>query len=713
MADRYCIVLILLLAVTSPLTAQTSTVLADTVPYKVGHYDINKQTKVYQIAARLNVNPHTVVMLNKFRNIYQDLYPGTRIKIPIYPKGYVYEPEKVVIYKNADPDSVASVQLNSTTEETESYNPYIYITADEARERIPLVDAYIELNESMLQGVLASIDTLLAADDNVVTDERNIQEMLLKMKRARDKVLLLPRLEYLRDSFQMEIIKLKKDRLQLVRVISPTPQAQTFTDINRLTSSELASPPNITHDTVEKLNIPVPLSLTPEPVVQNIPEFTDTITEANRIEKNDMKRIEVRRNERKKTKYRQQFPIDTVIVYDVTPTLSPKPEPEKKKLPEIQLVKRGDYWDTARAILPVDTSLFTRPLTLPHDTQIALKVHVPNTLDTVVIKPIKNVRIKTDTAVISGGASVKRNREPEDMLRIVTDTAAVPNKISTMTNTLAINKIISKSERQHSNNPDTAHRVENTTSKDTIKIPSTILPPPIKKRSVAEMALASADSVRRIKAEFFYRRAKKAIADKNFRNAEQYLIKSIELYPGYYDAWFAKAEMEDMFGANAKALKSYQTCVQIDSSKPLLHHKMGLLLLRMNRKSDAFNSFEKAISLNPRFIQAFMERAQLYSEWKKYDLAINDYSRVIDLDSKYHFAYKQRGQVYLLTRQYANAIEDFTRYLALEETDPAAYYYRGLARIGNNDLLNGCMDLSAASSMGYTAAEKAIKKSCQ
>ncbi len=39
------------------------------------------------------------------------------------------------------------------------------------------------------------------------------------------------------------------------------------------------------------------------------------------------------------------------------------------------------------------------------------------------------------------------------------------------------------------------------------------------------MAMASADSVRHIKAEFFYKRAQKAMGEKNFRNAEATVFK--------------------------------------------------------------------------------------------------------------------------------------------------------------------------------------------
>ena len=69
--------------------------------------------------------------------------------------------------------------------------------------------------------------------------------------------------------------------------------------------------------------------------------------------------------------------------------------------------------------------------------------------------------------------------------------------------------------------------------------------------------------------------------------------------------------------------------------------------------------------------------------------------------------------VKLLNKNFAEAADDFTRFLIFEETDPSAFYYRGLAKLGNNELLDGCLDLSKSAEMGYAAATKAIKKSCE
>ena len=221
------------------------------------------------------------------------------------------------------------------------------------------------------------------------------------------------------------------------------------------------------------------------------------------------------------------------------------------------------------------------------------------------------------------------------------------------------------------------------------------------------------DTIQNIKSQFFLKRAQKAIADKKNKLAEEYLNKSIELWNNNYEAWLTLADQESLFGSPAKALKQYQECARIDSSKPELSYKIASLYLQSKKKTEALQYFTKTIQLDPKYTIAYMGRASIYTDFKKYDAAIADYDKALQINKNYHYAYKARGMVKQLNKQFSEAVDDFTRYLFFEESDPSAYFYRGLAKIGNNELLEGCLDLSKSAEMGYAAAEKAIKRSCE
>ncbi len=668
------------------------------VAYKIGKYDIKKTEKVFSVAQKLHVDPELIVKLNKLRNIQQDLVPGQRIKIPIYAKGYKYEQQQVVIHKAVDADSAQMALLYADAEkDLLAPLPETFFDPEEDRTRLMLIEAQLELNQAMMQGLQASFDSLNVADTTKV-DEKNVQAMLRRMKRSREKALLTPYLENVRDSLTQEIAKLIDAKKVVEARVNPS------------------APPVITRDTVVSASDTIIYAT--KTYADNRPSETTVATVIIKDEPQaqaDVTVAESRKFEKKAKRAKQYYGLDTVIIYDL-PSTAMKPAPEKNHAKQpvsekgqwdtaraIDPLQQKSHWDTARAITSVTDSL-QRKLKMTdvkNDSTVALKIKVPNGSDSIVIVPIvkkkpapvatKNtVEVKTIDSV---RATAKVIAEPNST-RVVQASAPDTTPVHPMVDSAIVTNAISI-EKQ----------------KETTNTPTVI--PPVKRMGVGEALLASADSVKRIKAEFFYRRYQKAMSDKNFRNAESYLHKAIELSPKYFDAWFALAEMEAMFGTQQTALKSYQHCATIDSTKPKLFISLGNLQTKMKRKSDAYNSYNRALTLNPNDVSALMARASILMDWKKYRDAIIDYDKVVQLNRAIQYAYKARGQAKFLNKDYAGAIDDYTRFLIFELTDPSAYYYRGLAKISNNELADGCMDLSNAADLGYPAAVKAIKKSCQ
>jgi LysM repeat protein len=228
MKSAFTLILLLALTATCGLFAQQK---SDTIPYKIGSYDIKKQQTVLSVANKLKVDPKTIVRLNKLRSIQQDLVEGQRIKIPVYPKGFVYEADKDYNPVMPKLDSAQASLIYSDTVKArpapvqEVIVPTLpAIDKEEAEARLMMIDAITELNEAMLQGVKASIDTLNAEKEFVV-DDKNIQVMLIRMKRARDKVLLMPYLEHIQDSLTKEVKLMQEEKAYIVNLLNPQPIA--------------------------------------------------------------------------------------------------------------------------------------------------------------------------------------------------------------------------------------------------------------------------------------------------------------------------------------------------------------------------------------------------------------------------------------------------------------------------------------------------------
>lgn len=427
-----------------------------------------------------------------------------------------------------------------------------------------MVDATLELNEAMLQGVKASMDTLNLPENTSPTKDKDMQTALIRMKRARDKALLMPYLQHMQDSLTNEVAILKIEKEKLEGMLTPATQVQP---VEIKTQTLVSKKDTLVFET--KTNV---TSGETETVVKNI-----TTNEVIVINEN-MTKAEKRQSERKLRKYKDLVPLDTVFVYDMGPAI--KPEPELKKVPVT-------------------------------DTSTELTAHV---------KPDKEQPKKND-----------------------------------------------------------------------------------KKVSAKQMT----------KAEALLKKAQKEMEVANYPAAENYLQQSLQLQPDYYAAWYELAQMDAATGFTSKALKEFEKCVQIDSTLPDLHYKMGLLYLKTNRKKEALQSFNKTLVYNPSSVEALMQRAAIYSDFKRLFDAIRDYEKVIQIDKTYYAAYRARGIVKMSFRLYDDASDDFTRYLIFEPEDAESYYYRGLCHLANNEMADGCIDLSVASQKGHALAKKVVSEKCK
>jgi tetratricopeptide (TPR) repeat protein len=494
---------------------------------------------------------------------------------------------------------------NSDTKPVQPNAQQAPIDMKEIELRMMMVDAMLELNQAMLEGVKASIDTLNLPENELAPKTKDMQTSLIRMKRLRDKTLLMPYLEHIQDSLRTEIKALTAERKNLEKTIHPLAEIK---------------PVVLKPDTLFALND------TQSSQISTITPNTQPDNNTVVINTDNEPKPEAKKSDKRKKKNKDFYVSDTILVYDIG-TMQPEPEIAPP-------VSKINY---------ADTSILSRPA---DDTSYALKIKLPNSNDSLVIKPIKN----------------KNKTKAELPVVIIGDT--LPEK----------------------------------TTESIADLSPTAIPE---------------DSLPIIKAQFFLKRAQRAITDKNYKNASQYLEKSIELNPSYYDAWFAKAELDATNGSETDALKEYETCLKLDSTQAQVYYGLGNLYNKTKRKTEAHQAYDKAIKLNPGYVDALMARAMLFRDMKRYLEAIIDYNKVVKAEITYYKAYRERGICRIAIKDYENAADDFTRFLIFEPNNGEIYYYRGMARIAVNELMDGCLDLSTALEKGYKDAEKAIKKNCE
>jgi len=160
----------------------------------------------------------------------------------------------------------------------------------------------------------------------------------------------------------------------------------------------------------------------------------------------------------------------------------------------------------------------------------------------------------------------------------------------------------------------------------------------------------------------------------------------------------------------------------------------------------ALQNYSKAIEANPKFDDAYFNRAKVYDDLKNIPLAIKDYSSSIQLKPgadaynsrgwdydqsgdiksamhdyneaillapKYIKPYFNRAAIYTGTGNISAAIGDYDTILKINANDQYAYYYRGNAYFTTKDTVNACNDWKKAAELGNENALSLLGKYCK
>jgi tetratricopeptide (TPR) repeat protein len=112
---------------------------------------------------------------------------------------------------------------------------------------------------------------------------------------------------------------------------------------------------------------------------------------------------------------------------------------------------------------------------------------------------------------------------------------------------------------------------------------------------------------------------------------------------------------------------------------PMAYYNRGVAYERMGQYDKAIEDYNRAITLNPNYVEAYCNRGGTYEKMDQYDKAIEDYNRAITLNPNYIETYYNRGVTYEKMDQYDKAIEDYNRAITLNPNYIEAYYNRGVA----------------------------------
>lgn len=133
------------------------------------------------------------------------------------------------------------------------------------------------------------------------------------------------------------------------------------------------------------------------------------------------------------------------------------------------------------------------------------------------------------------------------------------------------------------------------------------------------------------------RRLKEGIDNINmgkWTEAEEKLIKTLELCPYSLSAYYKLAHVYAMIGKNDKSLETYLALTKLAPNYAQVHYNFGVVYGKTGRVDEAIFELKKAINIDNFSADAYNTLAQLYIMKKDYREALRTYDTFLDMPPK-------------------------------------------------------------------------------
>ena len=134
----------------------------------------------------------------------------------------------------------------------------------------------------------------------------------------------------------------------------------------------------------------------------------------------------------------------------------------------------------------------------------------------------------------------------------------------------------------------------------------------------------------------------------------------------------------------------------VDPVRALDEYDAGERALRIAHYQEAIVSFDRAISLNSDFADAYTMRGRANVAVVKPAAAIPDFDKAISLRPRDPMGYLDRGSAYLTLEEFKKALDDFNRAVEVDPTLERAYNLRGITLRSMGQLKPALEDLTKA-----------------
>ncbi|KAF9165873.1 TOM (translocase of outer membrane) complex component [Mortierella sp. AD011] len=141
-----------------------------------------------------------------------------------------------------------------------------------------------------------------------------------------------------------------------------------------------------------------------------------------------------------------------------------------------------------------------------------------------------------------------------------------------------------------------------------------------------------------------------------------------------------------------KAMEAYNKAIELNTTHIAKALNMrGTFTFLMGDGKKALADFDKAIELDPNYVQTYIKRGSIFMEQGDAMKTFNEFETAISIDANDPNIYYHRGQVFFITGEYESAAKDYIKSIELEPKFVFSHIQYGVAqyKLGNiSDAMN-------------------------
>lgn len=206
------------------------------------------------------------------------------------------------------------------------------------------------------------------------------------------------------------------------------------------------------------------------------------------------------------------------------------------------------------------------------------------------------------------------------------------------------------------------------------------------------------------KPEVFYLRGQLCQVTKSYGGAILFFGKTLKFSKNddlSFNAYLNRGNSYFEMGKYNDAYNDYIMASNIKQEDVTLLYSLALTYYKLAKASEARNTIEKIMIIDPEYGPAYELRGKIASDNKKYSEALSDfeqYSKIKTTDPK---AFSQLAETYLSLKEFDKALYSINTSINLQPQNPYGYKIKGLIYLEQKQVEEGCNNLFKALQMGY------------